>query len=225
MSKVAGVTADEEFLATGRMLPAARPRRSLPGSRGLHRRFAPGIHWRLSPKAPLAPTLSPCAYAFRRRPASTAFLVDTTNAGISERRSCADAAASSSPGPIKAAVYPQARIPAAGASVASGGSLDRVYRVAPRERSTFQMQVPSRRDAEPRPVAGSTRSCRHHALERERARAVSPTASRSAANRDPRRERAAAQRRLGRNPAHLSGHARGEFPEHADGARPAHRAR
>ena len=55
-----------------RLLPDARPERSLPGSRGLRRRFVPGIRWRLSPKALSAPSLSPCAYALRRRPKSTA---------------------------------------------------------------------------------------------------------------------------------------------------------
>ena len=44
-------------------------------------------------------------------------------------------------------------------------------------------------------------------------------------HRYPRRERPPAQRRLGRNPAHLSRHARRRLPQHADGARPAHRAR
>jgi hypothetical protein len=36
-------------------------------------RFVPGIRWRVSPKAPSALSLSPCAYVSRRRPKSTAF--------------------------------------------------------------------------------------------------------------------------------------------------------
>jgi hypothetical protein len=60
------------WLVSG-LLPAARLRRSLPGSRGLRRRFVPGIRWQLLPKALSAPSLSPCAYAFRSRPKSTVF--------------------------------------------------------------------------------------------------------------------------------------------------------
>lgn len=50
------------------------------------RRFIPGIRLRLSPKAPSAPTLSRCVYAFRRHPESTAFRKPLTNEARSIER-------------------------------------------------------------------------------------------------------------------------------------------
>ena len=54
------------------LLPAARPRRSLPGSRALRHPFVPAFVG-VSPKASLASALSPYASVFWRRSESTAF--------------------------------------------------------------------------------------------------------------------------------------------------------
>ena len=67
------------FTNTGFSAVPARRQHLLPGSRELRRRFDPGIRLRPSPKAPSKPVWLPCAYAFRRRPESTAFHKPPTN--------------------------------------------------------------------------------------------------------------------------------------------------